>query len=161
MRFKTQTQRNQSNTEGPSPDSGHQTSTADHDLRVRTQQEGTETKYRAFKNIPYFYQENGCTMCWIPLNIIPGLKECPHLQNIRDDCAKVGVPIPDLAASEPVTIEILTPQQYIEQEQQGHVPQMKIHEMMQFLAETMQDTTTQVISVKFNQLELQPKQKSQ
>ena len=38
-------QRNQSDTEGQSTDNGRQTITADHGLRVRVQQEGTETKY--------------------------------------------------------------------------------------------------------------------
>ena len=111
-----------------------------------------------FKNLLYFYQENGRMMCSIPLNIIPGLKECPHLQHIKDDCAKEGVPIPDLTALEPVTTEILTPQQYIEKEKQGCVPHMKNHDMMQYLAETMHDTTTQIISVKFNQMKLHSKE---
>ena len=60
----------------------------------------------AFKNLPYFYQENGHTMCSIPLNIIRGLKDCPHLQNIWDDCAKQGVEVPNLTVTEPVTTDM-------------------------------------------------------
>ena len=65
---------------------------------------------KEFKNLPFFYEENGRTMCLIPLNIIQGLKDCPHLQNIWDDCAKQGVEIPNLTTTEPVTTDILTPQ---------------------------------------------------
>ena len=63
----------------------------------------------AFKNLPYIYQDNGHTMCSLPLNIIHSLKDCPHLQNIRDNCVKEGLEILNLAASEPVTTDILTP----------------------------------------------------
>ena len=123
----TTTQRNKSDTEGQLTDSGHQTIAADHGLRVRSKQKGPETKYitqqpTAFKNLPYFYQDNRHTLCSLPLNIIQGLKDCPHLQNIRDDCAKQGVEIPNLTMSEPVTTDILTQQQYLEQERQGCIP---------------------------------------
>ena len=89
-------------------------------------------------------------MCSIPLNIFKGLKDCPHLQNIWDNCAKQGVEVPNLEALEPVTTDILTPQQYLEQEKQGLIPRMKNHEVMQYLAENLQDTSTQVIAMKFN-----------
>ena len=48
---------------------------------------------KKFKNLPFFYQDNGHTMCCFPLNIIQGLKDCPHLQNIQDHCAKQRVEI--------------------------------------------------------------------
>ena len=35
-----------------------------------------------FKNLPFFFKEDGKMMCSIPLNIIQGLRNCPHLQNI-------------------------------------------------------------------------------
>ena len=76
-------------------------------------------------------------MCCFPLNIIEGLKDCPHLHNIQDHCAKQRLEIPNLMASEPVMTNILTPQQYLEQEKQGCIPWMKKHEVMQYLAENL------------------------
>ena len=105
---------------------------------------------KEFKNLPFFYEDNGRTMCSIPLNIIQGLKSCPHLQNIRDHCAKQGVEIPNVTTTEPVTTDILTPQQYLEKERQGLIPCMANHEVMQYIAENLKHTTTQVISLKFD-----------
>ena len=126
------------------------------DQKLSTSQSNPQIP-KEFKDLPYFYQDNRHMMCSIPLNIIPGLKGCPHLENIRNDCAKHGAEIPDLQAVAPITTDILTPQQYLEQERQGLIPRMKNHEVMQYLAKNLQDTTTQVISMKFNDLELQPK----
>ena len=56
-------------------------------------------------------------------------------------------------------MNILTPQQYLKQEKQGLIPRMKNHEVLQHLAEDLSDTTMQVISMQFNDLELKPKDK--
>ena len=55
--------------------------------------------------------------------------------------------IPDLQAAALRTTNILTPQQYFEQEKQGLIPRLKNHDMMLYLAEVMHDITTQVISM--------------
>ena len=89
-------------------------------------------------------------MCLIPVNVIQGLKDCPQLYNICDDCAKQGIPIPDLTAKEPVSTSILSPEQYLEQERQGKIPRMANHNIMKYIAENLQDTSTQVISLKFD-----------
>ena len=103
-----------------------------------------------FKDLPYFYLENGHTMCSIPLNIIHSLKECPHLENISKDCVKQAAEIPDLQAAAPITTNILTPQQYLKQEKQGLIPRMKNQEVLQYVAEDLCDTTMQVISMQYN-----------
>ena len=81
-------------------------------------------------------------MCSILLNIIQGLKECPHLENIRKDCAKQGAEIPDLQATAPITTNILTPQWYLKQKKQGLISRLKNQEVMLHLAEDLHNTTT-------------------
>ena len=49
----------------------------------------SEKTHHIPENLPYFILEwNGRMMCSVLLNIIQGLKDCPQLQNIWDNCVK-------------------------------------------------------------------------
>ena len=63
---------------------------------------------------PYFYQEGGKTLASLPLEMIQGIQQCPHFEQIKKDCKAEGIELPkDILAQDPRT-HILTPQQYLQ-----------------------------------------------
>ena len=84
---------------------------------------------------PYFYQEGGKTFASLPIEMLQGIQQSPHFEQMKKDCAAEGIELPkNIMANDP-RAHILTPQQYLKNVEAGTMPPMKNHNILKELAE--------------------------
>ena len=47
------------------------------------------------------------------IDTLQGLRDCPYLRKIRDNCMKKGIPLLTMMTNEPMTTQVLTLKEYI------------------------------------------------
>ena len=102
-------------------------------------------------NVPYFFQEDGQTKCSIPVEMIRDIQDCPHLSQMKVDCAKQGVPLEKITGQQPTT-QILTPKQYVDKVTKGEMPPMKNFHNIKEMAERFPDDETKIVMMSFAEL---------
>ena len=63
---------------------------------------------------PYFYQMGGKTYASLPTELLQGIKQCPHYEQLLKDTAAEGVQIPENILAQDPKAHILTLQQYLQ-----------------------------------------------
>ena len=76
---------------------------------------------------PYFYQMGGKTYASLLTEMLQGIKQCPHYEQMLKDCAAEGVQIPKNILAQDPKAHILTPQQYLKNVEEGTMPPMCNH----------------------------------
>ena len=68
---------------------------------------------------PYFYQDGGKTYTSLPLEMMQGIQQCPHFEQMMKDCAAEGIKILKNIMAQDPRAHILTPQQYLKNVEEG------------------------------------------
>ena len=68
---------------------------------------------------PYFYTQNGKTYASLPLEMIQGIRQCPHYEQMLKDTKAEGVHIPEMILAQDPKTHILTPQEYLQKGRTG------------------------------------------
>ena len=85
---------------------------------------------------PYLYQAGGKTYASLPTELLQGIKQCPHYeQMLKDAAATEGVQISENILSQDPKAHILTPQQYLKNVEEGKMPPMSNHNLLKEMAE--------------------------
>ena len=84
---------------------------------------------------PYFYQVGGKTYASLPIEILQGIQQCPHNEQMLKDCAAEGVQIPKNILAQDPRAHILTPQQDLQNVEAGTMPPMHNHNLLKEMAE--------------------------
>ena len=84
---------------------------------------------------PYFYRVGGKTYASLPTELLQGIKQCPHYEQMLKDTAAEGVQIPENILAQDPKAHILTPQQYLKNVKEGTMPPMHNHNLLKEMAE--------------------------
>ena len=84
---------------------------------------------------PYFYQAGGKTYASLLTELLQGIKQCPHYEQMLKDAATKGVQIPENIFAQDPKAHILTPQQYLKNVEEGKMPPMSNHNLLKEMAE--------------------------
>ena len=84
---------------------------------------------------PYFYTQNGKTYASLPLEMIKGIRQCPHYEQMLKDMKAEGVHIPETILAQDPKAHILTPQEYLQKVEEGTMPPTRNHNIMKEMAE--------------------------
>ena len=102
---------------------------------------------------PYFYTQNGKTYASLPLEMIQGIRQCPHYTEMLKDTQAEGVHIPETILDQDPKAHILTPQEYLRRVEEGTMPPTKNHNVMKELAEKAGiGDQTQIVMMEFRDL---------
>ena len=74
---------------------------------------------------PYFYQMGGKTYTSLLTELLQMIKQCPHYEQMLKDAATEGVQIPENILAHDPKYHILTPQQYLQNVEEGKMPPMR------------------------------------
>ena len=89
---------------------------------------------------PFLYQEDGKTYASLPMEMLQNIQKSPLFDKMQKDCKAEDVEIPkNTMANNPVA-HMLTPQEYIQQVEEGKMPQMDNYQMMKELAKKKDGT---------------------
>ena len=75
---------------------------------------------------PYFYQDGGKTYTSLPLEMMQGIQQCPHFEQMMKDCAGEGIEILKNIMAQDPRAHILTPQQYLKNVEEGTMQKRQI-----------------------------------
>ena len=84
---------------------------------------------------PYFYQMGGKRYASLSTELLQGIKQCPHYEQMLKDAATEGVQIPENILAQDPKAHILTPQQYLQNVKEGKMPPMHNHNLLKEMAE--------------------------
>ena len=84
---------------------------------------------------PYFYQMGGKTYASLLTELLQGIRQCPHYEQMLKDAAAEGVQIPENILAQDPKAHILTPQQYLQNVKEGKMPPMHNHNLLKEMAE--------------------------
>ena len=84
---------------------------------------------------PYFYQIGGKTYTSLPTEMLQGIQQCPHYEQMLKDCTAEGVQILKNILAQDPRAHILTPQQYLKNVEAGVIPPMHNHNLLKEMAE--------------------------
>ena len=84
---------------------------------------------------PYFYTQNGKTYASLPLEMIQGIRQCPHYEQMLKDTKAEGVHIPETILAQDPKTHILTPQEYLQKVEEGTMQPTRNHNIMKEMAE--------------------------
>ena len=84
---------------------------------------------------PYFYTQNGKTYASLPLEMIQGIQQCPHYEQMLKDVEAEGGHIPETILAQDPRAHILTLQEYLRKVEEGKMPPTKNHNILKELAE--------------------------
>ena len=99
---------------------------------------------------PYFYQMGGKTYASLPTELLQGIRQCIHYENLLKDAATERVQVPENILAQDSKAHILTPQQYLQNVKEGKMPPMCNHNMLKEMAEKAgQANQTKFIMMEF------------
>ena len=102
---------------------------------------------------PYFYTQNGKTYASLPLEMIQGIRQCPHYEQMLKDTKAEGVHIPETILDQDPKAHILTPQEYLQKVEEGKILPTNNHNIMKELAEKAGNADqTQIVLMEFRDL---------
>ena len=84
---------------------------------------------------PYFYTQNGKTYASLPLEMIQGIRQCPHYEQMLKDVEAEGGHIPETILAQDPMAHILTPQEYLFKVEEGKMPPTRNHNIMKEMAQ--------------------------
>ena len=100
---------------------------------------------------PYFYRVGGKTYASLPTELLQGIRQCPHYEQMLKDAAAEGVQIPENILAQDPKAHILTPQQYLKNVEEGKMPPMSNNNLLKEMAEKAR----QADQMKFVMMEFQ------
>lgn len=84
---------------------------------------------------PYFYQMEGKTYASLPIEMLQGIRQCPHYKQMLKDAEAEGVHIPETILAQDPKAHILTPQEYLRKVEEGTMPPMRNYNILKEMAE--------------------------
>ena len=99
---------------------------------------------------PYFYRVGGKTYASFPTELLQGIKQCPHYEQMLKDAATEGVQIKENILAQDPKAHILTLQQYLKNVEEGMMPPMSNHNLLKEIAEKAgQADQTKFVMIEF------------